>query len=80
MVVVSTNDPRVSHEVARGWAARWNSRFVSVRAQGHINGESGHGPWPQGWALLNELLEAAPQPHAGHPQSPDCANETVFAA
>jgi predicted alpha/beta hydrolase family esterase len=80
MVVASTNDPWVSHEVARGWAARWNSRFVSVGAQGHINGESGHGPWPQGWAVLDELLEAAPPLLAGHPQSTGCANETVFAA
>ncbi len=55
MVVASTNDPWVNHEVARGWAKRWNSRFVSVGALGHINTESGHGPWLQGLALLEEL-------------------------
>lgn len=76
MVVASTNDPWVNHEVARGWARRWNSRFVSVGALGHINTESGHGPWPQGLELLDELLGAArPQRFARH-----CANAAVFAA
>lgn len=56
MVVASTNDPWVNHEVARGWANRWDSRFVSVGAQGHINTESGHGPWLQGLALLEDLM------------------------
>jgi hypothetical protein len=60
-VVASSNDPWVRQEVAREWARVWQSRFVSIGSQGHINTESGHGPWPGGLALLNELLEAAPE-------------------
>jgi hypothetical protein len=60
-VVASSNDPWVRQEVAREWARIWQSRFVSVGPQGHINAESGHGPWPIGLALLNDLLESAPE-------------------
>lgn len=60
MVVASTNDPWVKHDAARHWADTWGSRYVSVGAQGHINTESGHGPWPQGLALLDELIRDLP--------------------
>jgi predicted alpha/beta hydrolase family esterase len=80
MVVASTNDPWVNHEVARGWARRWGSRFASAGALGHINTESGHGPWPQGLALLNDLLEDVSQTHGRPMHSPRCANAAAFAA
>lgn len=80
MVVASTNDPWVGHEVARGWASRWDSRFVSVGALGHINTESGQGPWPQGLALLDELLGVARSQRSAPTQSANCANAAVFAA
>jgi predicted alpha/beta hydrolase family esterase len=80
MVVASTNDPCVYHEVARGWAKRWQSRFVSVGALGHINTESGHGPWPQGLGLLNELLSGAQLPRSIPRESQYCANAALVAA
>jgi predicted alpha/beta hydrolase family esterase len=80
MVVASTNDPWVSHEVARGWAARWGSRFVSVGPMGHINADSGHGPWPQGLALLGEL-PCAPRAQPDTPRrSAHCGNSAALAA
>jgi predicted alpha/beta hydrolase family esterase len=40
----------------RWLADLWGSCFVNVGARGHINPDSGHGPWPEGEALLQDLL------------------------
>lgn len=42
------------------WAAevRWGSRLVHIGRAGHINAESGFGPWPQGLELLRTLQQA----------------------
>ncbi|QDF97751.1 alpha/beta hydrolase [Azoarcus sp. DD4] len=84
IVVGSTNDPWVSLNTAQTWAARWGSRFVDVGAKGHINVDSGFGPWPEGYALYESLLggvavgsthvqpppgAAPPRPIAGRPAS-----------
>lgn len=42
------------------WAERWGSRFVEIGRAGHINTESGYGPWPQGLELLHTLQQAQP--------------------
>lgn len=55
LVVASTNDPWLSFERAAYWAIRWGSRLVNLGQAGHINAESGYGPWPQGHALFREL-------------------------
>jgi uncharacterized protein len=57
MVVASNNDPYVTPERARKFAASWGSEFVEIGAAGHINADSGHGPWPQGGQLLQKLVE-----------------------
>ncbi|MBL8447586.1 MAG: alpha/beta hydrolase [Zoogloeaceae bacterium] len=56
IVVASTNDPWVKLGTAAYWADSWASRLVDVGPQGHINTESGHGPWPRGLALYQALL------------------------
>lgn len=56
ILVASANDPWLSIERAAGLAATWNADFVSVGAAGHINAESGYGPWPGGLRLLQRLL------------------------
>lgn len=56
IVVSSSNDPWCSIGRARAIAASWGARFVNAGACGHINVDSGFGPWPEGKALLNELL------------------------
>ncbi len=55
-VAASRNDPFVGLEQARAFAHGWGSRFVDLGEVGHINVESGHGPWPEGRALLEELI------------------------
>jgi hypothetical protein len=37
---------------ARLLAAQWKSNFVNAGAAGHINVDSGHGPWPAGRVLF----------------------------
>jgi predicted alpha/beta hydrolase family esterase len=56
ILVASSNDPWCTAQRARGFAEQWGSRFVDIGDCGHINVASGFGPWPEGMALLNELL------------------------
>lgn len=58
LVVASTNDPWVKTRVAEHWATVWGSRFHNIGAAGHINVESGHGPWQQGLELFEQLRSA----------------------
>ena len=48
LVVASENDPYASIGAAEGFARNWGSEFVNVGLSGHINADSGHGPWPEG--------------------------------
>lgn len=55
IVVASTNDEYVSVARAQQFAAAWGAKLVLIGDAGHINGASGHGPWPEGEAMLMEL-------------------------
>ncbi|MBX3669704.1 MAG: alpha/beta hydrolase [Rhodocyclaceae bacterium] len=57
-LVASTNDPHVSLERAEYFAGSWGSQFVVLHNGGHINAESALGGWPEGRALLEQLLRA----------------------
>ena len=57
VVVASTDDPFVTLERAEFFAASWGSRLIKIADAGHINTASGHGPWPEGEAWLEELRE-----------------------
>ncbi len=46
LVIASSNDPWVSLSSAERWAQHWGSGFINVGPLGHINVDSGHGPWP----------------------------------
>jgi predicted alpha/beta hydrolase family esterase len=52
IVVASTDDEYVTVERATQFAGAWGSRLVLIGRAGHINGASGHGPWPEGEAML----------------------------
>ncbi|MBX9861131.1 MAG: alpha/beta hydrolase [Hyphomicrobium sp.] len=54
-IVASLNDPWLSIDKAARLAARWGSNFIDIGAAGHINAETGFGPWPYGLALLQQL-------------------------
>lgn len=58
VVVASANDPWITIGRAHAFAAGWGSRLVEVGALGHLNAASGLGDWPEGQALLDELLPA----------------------
>lgn len=57
-VVASSNDPWMSSACARYCSLRWGCRFIDVGAAGHINVDSGFGPWPEGYLLYEELSAA----------------------
>ena len=59
IVVTSDDDIHVSRDRAQAFARAWGSRFVGLRGAGHINAESGFGQWPEGRALLDELVRGA---------------------
>jgi predicted alpha/beta hydrolase family esterase len=48
LLVASRNDPYGPYEFAQTKAAQWGSRLVAAGEAGHINADSGHGPWPEG--------------------------------
>jgi uncharacterized protein len=56
IVVASSNDPYASLEFNRSCAGLWGSSFISIGNAGHINADSGFGPWPEGFEILKPLL------------------------
>ncbi len=59
ILVASRNDPWLQPDAARTWAERWGSRLIDVGDAGHINVDSGHGPWPLARVLLQQLRDRA---------------------
>ena len=55
IVVASDDDIYVTPARAAQFASAWGSRLVTVPRAGHLNAESGFGPWPEGRGLLEEL-------------------------
>jgi predicted alpha/beta hydrolase family esterase len=58
VVVASTDDRYVTAQRAAVFARAWKGRLVEVGAKGHINGDSRLGRWPEGLALLEQMLQA----------------------
>jgi uncharacterized protein len=56
ILVGSRNDHYCSFEVADDLAAAWGSLFVDGGESGHINADSGHGPWPEGTMVFAKFL------------------------
>lgn len=56
-LVASRNDPYGSFAFAEGLAEDWGALLVDAGDAGHINGSSGHGPWPEGLLLFSRLLK-----------------------
>jgi predicted alpha/beta hydrolase family esterase len=57
LLVASTDDPYLKLGRARDLARVWGSGLVVLEGAGHINVDSGHGPWPQAELLLERLIE-----------------------
>ncbi len=56
VAVASRNDPFCAFETAEDQAAAWGSLFVDAGEAGHINAESGYGPWPEGTLTFAAFL------------------------
>ena len=57
MLVASHNDPLMRFSRASDWAGVWGSSLVDVGEAGHINIESGFGPWRYGLEVLHKLVQ-----------------------
>jgi predicted alpha/beta hydrolase family esterase len=57
VLVASRTDPDGSLADAEAKAKAWGSVFVDAGDAGHINMESGHGPWPEGLMRLATFLK-----------------------
>ncbi len=56
ITIASRNDPFGSYEHAEEMAKAWGSMLVDAGEAGHINAESGHGPWPEGGMVFAQFL------------------------
>jgi len=56
LAVVSSDDPYCAPRSAENMARDWGSAITPIGPRGHINGDSGLGDWPEGWALLQSML------------------------
>jgi predicted alpha/beta hydrolase family esterase len=64
LVVASDNDPWMTTSKLTPWITRWESQIIHIGRAGHINVESGFGPWPQGLDLLRSLKQGYPRARA----------------
>lgn len=56
LTIASRNDPFGSYEHADDITSKWGSLLVDAGESGHINTESGHGPWPEGTMVFAQFL------------------------
>lgn len=56
VVIASRNDEFCQFSVAEKLAGDWGALFVDAGLSGHINVESGHGPWPEGLMVFSHFL------------------------
>ena len=56
LLVASRDDPYCSYELAEDYSYAWGSQLIDAGESGHINVESGHGPWPEGLLRLASFL------------------------
>ena len=52
VLVASTNDKYAAIERSRAFARAWGSKLVEIGDAGHINADTGYGPWPEGERML----------------------------
>ncbi|TBW36094.1 alpha/beta hydrolase [Siculibacillus lacustris] len=58
LVIASHNDPVMRFPRAEHWSRLWQADLVDVGDAGHVNAESGFGPWPHGLDLILDLVRA----------------------
>lgn len=55
-MIASRNDPFCAFGVAEELARDWGSLFIDAGEAGHLNADSGHGPWPEGSMTFAHFL------------------------
>jgi predicted alpha/beta hydrolase family esterase len=56
LLIGSENDPWMPLPRAREWARHWGSRFYNLGQVGHINTESGFGPWLLARVKVDQMI------------------------
>ncbi len=56
LLVASRSDPYCAYEVADDLGAAWGSLVIDAGESGHLNPDSGHGPWPEGLMVFSRML------------------------
>ncbi|MGE5450365.1 MAG: RBBP9/YdeN family alpha/beta hydrolase [Acidobacteriota bacterium] len=62
-LIGSENDPWMPLERAQQWAALWGARFQNLGPVGHINVDSGFGPWPLARHKVDQMLREQHRHH-----------------
>lgn len=63
VVIASRNDIFCTFNTAEDIAGAWGSLFVDAGESGHLNAESGHGPWPEGLLTFGKFLSRLRAPN-----------------
>jgi hypothetical protein len=58
-LVASRNDPFAGFAFSQDCANAWGAELIDAGEAGHINTDSGHGPWPEGLLRFGVLLKRA---------------------
>lgn len=58
VLVASRDDPYAAYEDSEILAEAWGAELVDAGASGHLNDESGHGPWPEGLMRFAGFLKS----------------------
>lgn len=61
LLIASRNDPYCGYQVSEDLAKDWNALFLDAGEAGHINTESGYGPWPEGTMAFAQFLRNLPE-------------------
>ena len=56
LLVVSTNDPFMRLERSMYFSEAWGCELVSLDDVGHLNTASGHGPWHEGYNMMENFI------------------------
>lgn len=58
-LVGSQTDPFAGFAFSQECSDAWGSEFIDAGDAGHLNSDSGHGPWPEGLLRFGVLLKRA---------------------
>lgn len=58
VLVASRDDPYSHYAESEALAALWGASLVDAGPSGHLNDESGHGPWPEGLMRFAGFLKS----------------------